>query len=106
MITVNAYSDAFVFWMTDSVFIDEAIVRVGTSGYGMMLSTPVSGADCDPSWSWHPDPASGSFINSAPFNPACIGSPTDVENALAQYQAANAGWCPMQVFVVSVSDQR
>jgi hypothetical protein len=104
-ITIQTGPDTFTFWSTDSPFIDDCIAAVGTQGWYVLLSTPITPSGCDAQWSWTVDPPQGSLNNTPPFNPACIGSASQVESNLAQYQAASAGWCPF-AGIVSVSDQR
>ena len=105
VVTIQTGGDSFTFWSTNDAFIDDCIAEVGSNGWYILLSTPTTPGDCDPQWSWTVDPQTGSLGNSPPFNPACAGTAQDVENTLATFQAANAGWCPSGG-VVSVSDQR
>ena len=105
MITLQTGGDTFAFWSTNTVFIDDCIAAVGTNGNYAIMSNPVTPGDCDPQWSFTVDPQGGSLGNSPPFNPACLGTASQVEADIAGYQAAAAGWCP-QSGVLAVSDQR
>jgi len=106
MVVLDIQGQSLTFWSTSSGFIDATIPLVGTPNaqhWGLTLSPGVAGTDCDPQWTWHPAPSSGSWLGSPPFSPHCDATPSAVEADQATYLP---DWCPSNVVVTSVDDRR
>jgi len=91
-------------WITNGPFIDRAKEFLAT---GITTQIPIfyplqDGRDCDPLWTWHPDPATPEW---ADFTvEVCDGHPSDVESNKEYW--FGIGFCPWSARVLAVEDSR
>ena len=92
-------------WVTNGAFIERAKELLATGGRQVpVFNTLVDGADCDPQWSWHPDPQDVEFADAA--IELCDGRPSYVE-ANKDYWINTVGtFCPWSAIVTAVDDRR
>lgn len=92
-------------WVTNGKFIDDALAQRGKkAGPLPLFKQVVDGADCDPRWTWHVDPAAAEFTQLA--TEVCDGRPSDVEKDKKKWIADVKRYCPWSARVVSVDDRR
>jgi hypothetical protein len=92
-------------WVTNGVFIDRAKELLATGGRQVpVFNTLVDGADCDPQWSWHPDPQDVEFADAT--IELCDGRPSYVEANKDYWINTVGSFCPWSAIVTAVDDRR
>ena len=91
-------------WITDDVFIDEAMNLLAAGKQRVAIFQLIDGRDCDPQWSWHVEPSNPKFADLA--MELCDGLPSFVEKD-KEYWLRNVGsFCPWTAKVMQVDDRR
>ena len=107
LVTLDVGGEEVTLWIEDDAFIDEA-VRV--AGHGPqaaripLFGEVVPGTTCDGTWEWHVDPGDATWVDTT--MELCDAQPSYVEAFLTDWIIEVGSWCPWEVSVVDVIDQR
>ena len=91
-------------WIENTAFITEAerLLAAGETRVPV-FDTLVDGTDCDPQWSWHPDPVEVDF---ADFTiEICDAVPSYIEENEAEWFDSVGSYCPWSARVTAVTAQ-
>ncbi len=102
-ITFDIGGESLRVWITNGPFIDQALQELtDPTGDVAIFNTLLDGRDCDPQWTWHPDPFDVVWAPAAVE--VCDGRPSDVEFDKPYW--FRIGFCPWSLAVTAVDDQR
>jgi hypothetical protein len=89
-------------WIENSAFVTEAERLLASAESRVpVFNTLVDGRDCDPQWSWHPDPSDVEF---ADFTiELCDGIPSYIEENKAEWFDTVGSYCPWSATVTAVT---
>lgn len=105
LITFNVDGQSFIVWMTNQTFIETALELL-VSGDPMVPNflTLEDGQDCDPHWTWHPDPNEAEWAELT--YEVCNARPSEVESDKPYWLDTLDQFCPWTATVVAVDDRR
>jgi hypothetical protein len=102
MISFAIVNESLTVWSTNGSFIDRAKTLLATGQRQVpIFNTLLDGRDCDPQWTWHPDPTDMTFADAA--IEVCDGLPSSVEADKAYW--FSIGFCPWSAVVTGVDDR-
>jgi hypothetical protein len=104
LVTLTVCGQLMTEWFTAGAFIDEAIAILGGAPPRIPNMLLAAGEDCDPSWSWHVDPADAEWADMT--IELCDGCPGFVESDLSYWLSTVHRYCPWAADVVAVVDRR
>ena len=96
--------DTLRVWIENAAFVGEAERLLDAHEMRVpVFNTLVDGQDCDPQWSWHPDPSDVDF---ADFTiELCDGTPSYIEENKAEWFDTVGSYCPWSARVTAVTEQ-
>ncbi len=104
-IEIKVNDQTFRFWSVNSAFIEKAIaLRDAKKSATIMFKQIVDGADCDPQWTFHINPAEMDWPHFT--TEVCDGRPSDIEGDKKHWINDVKRWCPWTSFVTEVTDRR
>jgi glucose/arabinose dehydrogenase len=103
-ITFSIVDESLTVWVTDDVFVDEALGQSAGGAVRVPDFQLADGPDTDPQWSWHVDPAVVSFADAT--IELCDGKPSFVEADKDYWLNTVGNFCPWSAVVDSVDDRR
>jgi hypothetical protein len=105
IVTFQITTESLSVWVTDSSFVDEALSQLtGAPPRIPVFEDLIAGADCDPQWTWHPDPAKVQFADAT--IEVCDGRPSDIENDQTYWLGTVDSYCPWSATATAVDDRR
>jgi glucose/arabinose dehydrogenase len=103
LISFAIVNESLTVWSTNGTFIDRAKTLLATGQRQVpVFSTLLDDRDCDPQWTWRPDPADMTFADFA--IEVCDGLPSFVEADKPYW--FSIGFCPWSAIVTAVDDRR